>query len=76
MSMYCKQCAEPFPKNQPFDLFELRRHTYLPADPESTIHNSVVGDGGTFCSRKCLTDYLKSTERSAAADLGSMRNRL
>ena len=26
MSMRCKQCGESFPKNQPFDVFELRRH--------------------------------------------------
>lgn len=25
MSMRCKQCAESFPSNQPFDVFELRR---------------------------------------------------
>ena len=34
MSMRCKQCAESFPKNQPYDLFELRRHKFLPADPD------------------------------------------
>jgi hypothetical protein len=55
MSMRCKQCAESFPKNQPYDLFELRRHVYLPADPEGTMHNDMIEDGGTFCSRKCLS---------------------
>ena len=75
MSMHCKQCAESFPKNQPFDLFELRRHMYLPANPESTMHNAVLEYAGAFCSRKCLTDYLKSRDK-ATMDLGSMRNRL
>jgi len=74
--MHCKQCGESFPKNQPFDVFELRRHTYLPADPDSTIHNSMIEDGGTFCSRKCLNDYLKKSDKSGVMDLSSTRNRL
>jgi hypothetical protein len=73
MSMRCKQCGESFPKNQPYDLFELRRHVYLPADPEGTTHNDMIGDGGTFCSRKCMSDYLKSSDKSGVMDLGSMR---
>jgi len=73
MSMRCKQCGESFPKNQPYDLFELRRHVYLPADPEGTMHNDIIGDGGTFCSRKCMSDYLKSSDKSGVMDLGSMR---
>jgi hypothetical protein len=75
MSMRCKQCAESFPKNQPFDLFEFRRHTYLPADPQGTTHSDMLEDGGMFCSRKCLGDYLKVNDKSSL-DLGSMRNRL
>jgi len=76
MGMQCKQCAESFPKNQPYDLFELRRHNYLPADAEGTMHNDMLVDGGTFCSRKCLTDYLRSSDKSGLMDLGAMRNKL
>ena len=76
MGMQCKQCGESFPKNQPYDLFELRRHNYLPADPDGTMHNDMLVDGGTFCSRKCLVDYLKSSDRSGLMDLGLMRNKL
>jgi len=76
MSMSCKQCGESFPKNQPYDLFELRRHVYLPADAEGTMHNDMLQDGGTFCSRKCLGDYLKSSDKSGLMDLGTMRNKL
>ena len=74
--MHCKQCGESFPKNQPYDLFELRRHTYLPADPQSTTHNAVLADGGAFCSRNCLADYLKAIDKSAASELGSRRDKL
>jgi hypothetical protein len=74
--MRCKQCGESFPKNQPFDLFELRKHMYLPADVNSATHSDMVEDGGTFCSRKCLTDYLKASDKSGIMDLGSTRNRL
>lgn len=76
MSMQCKQCGESFPKNQPFDLFEFRRHKYLPADKTTMAHSDMLEDGGTFCSRKCLGDYLKSTEKSEGLDFGSPRNRL
>jgi hypothetical protein len=75
MGMQCKKCGEDFPKSQPFDLFEFRRHTYIPADPQGTTHSDMVGDGGMFCSRKCLGDYLNASE-DASLDLGSMRNRL
>ena len=75
MSMVCKQCAESFPKNQPYDLFELRRHVCLPADPEGTMHNDLLEDGGTFCSRKCLGDYLKASDKSGLMDLGSVRTK-
>jgi hypothetical protein len=74
--MQCKQCSESFPKNQPYDLFELRRHNYLPADSDGTMHNDMLVDGGTFCSRKCLADYLKSTDKSGVMDLGSRRTQL
>jgi hypothetical protein len=75
MSMRCKKCGEEFPKNQPFDLFEFRRHTYLPNDPQCTTHSDMLDDSGMFCSRKCLGDYLKANDTSSL-DLGSMRNRL
>ena len=52
MSMRCKQCGEGFPKNQPYDLFELRKHKYLPADPQAVTHNDFLEDSVTFCSRK------------------------
>lgn len=74
--MNCKQCGESFPKNQPYDLFELRRHKYLPADPQQTTYSDFLEDGGTFCSRKCLGDYLKATDKSGLMDLGPMRNKL
>jgi hypothetical protein len=73
MGMQCKQCGESFPKNQPYDLFELRRHAYLPADAEGTMYNDIIEDGGTFCSRKCLADYLKSSDKSGLTDLGGLR---
>ena len=76
MSMRCKQCAESFPKNQPFDVFELRRHKMLPADPDGMTHSDQLEDGGLFCSRKCLGDYLKSGERSGVFDLGGIRKKL
>ena len=75
MSMHCKQCGESFPKNQPFDVFELRRHTYLPADPQGATHSDFLEDGGTFCSRNCLADYLKASDKSALNELGSKRNK-
>ena len=76
MSMRCKKCGESFPTKQPFDVFEFRRHKLLPADPEGTMHNDLLEDGGTFCSRKCLGDYLKASDKSGLMDLGSMRNKL
>lgn len=74
--MRCKQCAESFPKNQPFDVFELRRHKMLPADADGMTHSDQLEDSGLFCSRKCLGDYLKSGERSGVFDLGGIRKRL
>jgi hypothetical protein len=76
MSMHCKQCHESFPKNLPFDLFELRRHKYLPSDPQGLTQSSMLEDGGTFCSRKCLSDYLKVSDKSGLMELGSLKNKL
>lgn len=75
MSTRCKQCAESFPKNQPFDVFELRRHKMLPADPDGMTHSDQMEDSGLFCSRKCLGDYLRSGERSGVFDLGGGRKK-
>ena len=76
MSMRCKQCAETFPKGQPFDMFELRRSKVLPADAEAMTSSVHLEDGGLFCSRKCLGDYLKAGDRSGLFDLGAIRKKL
>ena len=77
MSMRCKQCGEAFPKNQPFDLFEMRRHKLLPADPDGMTHSDVIEDSGMFCSRKCVGDYVKgSGERSGVFDLAGIRKKI
>jgi len=76
MSMRCKQCGESFPKNQPFDMFELRRNKVLPADVEAMTTSVHLEDAGLFCSRKCLGDYLKSGDRSGVFDLGGIRKKI
>ena len=76
MSMRCKQCAESFPKNQPSDLFELRRHKFLPADPDGMTQSDIIEDGGMFCSRKCVTDFLSSRDKSGVFDLAGLRKRV
>ena len=77
MSMRCKQCGAGFPTKQPFDLFELRRHKLLPADSDNLTHADVIEDAGTFCSRKCLADYLKvGGDQSGVFDLKSLRKGL
>jgi hypothetical protein len=76
MSMRCKQCAESFPKNQPYDAFEFRRHRMLPADSEGMTHSNLIEDAGVFCSRKCLGDFLKSHDKSGVFDLSSVRKKL
>lgn len=76
MSMRCKQCAESFPKNQPFDVFEMRRNKVLPADADGMTSSVMMEDGGMFCSRKCLGDYLKAGDKSGVFDLGGLRKRL
>ena len=35
MSMRCKQCAESFPKGQPYDMWEVRRQPVSPLDADS-----------------------------------------
>ncbi|HEX7281158.1 MAG TPA: hypothetical protein VF239_03820 [Vicinamibacterales bacterium] len=76
MSMTCKKCGESFPRNQPFDMFEYRRHKFIPADADGMLNADVIEDGGMFCSRKCLTDFLNSRDKSGVFDLGSLRKKL
>ena len=76
MNTKCKQCGESFPKNQPFDMFEMRRHKVLPADSEGMTSSVHLEDGGLFCSRKCLADYLKIADRSGLFDLSNIRKKL
>jgi len=73
MSMRCKQCAESFPKGQPYDMWEVRRQHVSPTDAESLTANVNMEDAGVFCSRKCLTDYLKAGDRSGVFDLGGRK---
>ena len=73
MSMRCKQCAEAFPKGQPYDMWEVRRQHVSPLDQESVTSNVNMEDAGVFCSRKCLTDYLKAGDRSGVFDLGGRK---
>ena len=73
MSMRCKQCAESFPKGQPYDMWEVRRQHVSPLDQESVTSNVNMEDAGFFCSRKCLTDYLKAGDRSGVLDLGGRK---
>lgn len=73
MSMRCKQCAESFPKGQPYDMWEVRRQHVAPGDAEGLTSNIHMEDAGLFCSRKCLTDYLKAGDRSGVFDLGGRK---
>ena len=57
MSMRCKQCAESFPKGQPYDMWEVRRQPVSALDAESMTTTVNMEDAGVFCSRKCLPDY-------------------
>jgi hypothetical protein len=73
MSMRCKQCAESFPKGQPHDLWEVRRMHVAPMDAEGLTSNVNMEDAGVFCSRKCLSDYLKVGDQSGLFDLGARK---
>ena len=73
MTMLCKKCGESFPTNKPFEVFEFRRHKLLPADSDGMTHADTVEDGGAFCSRKCLSDYLKASDKSGVMELGGSR---
>jgi len=76
MSMRCKKCGEAFPDKQPFDVFEFRRHKLLPADADGMIQTGTLEDGGAFCSRKCLSDYLSSQDKSGVFNLSKLRDKL
>ena len=76
MSMQCKKCGESLQKNGPFDVFEFRRHKLMPADSEGMTHADALEDGGAFCSRKCLSDYLASEDKSGVFDLSKLRAKM
>jgi hypothetical protein len=76
MSMQCKKCGDVFPVKQPFDVFEFRRHKLLPADSEGMTTTDTLEDGGAFCSRKCLSDYLGSQDKSGVFNLSALRDKL
>ena len=75
MSAQCKQCGESFPNGLSYDVFELRRHKMIPVDPEGITHSDHLEDAGVFCSRKCLGDYVRSTEQSGIFDLSALRKK-
>ena len=75
MSMECKKCGEPLQKSGPFDVFEFRRHKLMP-DAEGMTHADALEDGGAFCSRKCLTDYLSAEDKSGVFNLSKLREKL
>lgn len=76
MSMRCKKCGEGFVQGKPFDVYEFRRHKLLPADADGMVHTDTVEDSGAFCSRKCLTDYLGSQDKSGVFNLAGLRDKL
>ena len=48
----------------------------LPADGDGIIHTDTLEEAGTFCSRKCLTDYLSSQDVSGVFNLSKLRDKL
>jgi hypothetical protein len=76
MSIQCKKCGEPFAQKQPFEVYEFRRHKLLPADADGMIHTDTLEEAGTFCSSKCLTDYLSSQDMSGVFDLSKLRAKM
>lgn len=73
MSMRCKQCGEGFPKNQPFDMWEVRRQQVMPSDADGLTNSVHLEDAGVFCSRRCLTDYVKAGDQSGVFGLGTRK---
>ena len=39
-------------------------------------HTDVIEESGMFCSRKCLSDFLGSGDKSGVFDLSALRNKL
>ena len=76
MSMRCKKCGEALAQSGPFDVYEFRRHKLIPADSEGMTHTDAMEDGGAFCSRKCLTDYLGSADKSGVFNVAALRDKL
>lgn len=76
MSIQCKKCGEVFATNQPFEVYEFRRHKLMPADNDGMIHTDTLEEAGAFCSTKCLTDYLSSQDMSGVFDLSKLRAKL
>ena len=74
--MRCKKCGESFESMKPFAVYEFRRHKLLPADSGGIIHTDTVEEAGTFCSRKCLSDYLSSQDKSGVFNLSKLRDKL
>lgn len=71
--MRCKHCGEGFPKGQPFNMWEVRRSEVSPGDAEGLTTHVHLEDAGVFCSRQCLTNYLKSGDKSGVFDLGGRK---
>ncbi len=71
--MRCKQCGEAFPKGQSYNIWELRRQEVTPADTQGLTTHVNTEDAGVFCSRECLTSYLKSGNKSGVFDLGGRK---
>lgn len=76
MTLPCKKCGEPIAKEEPFSVFEFRRHKLLPSDSAGMIHTDTIEEGGTFCSSKCLTDFLAGSDMSGVFDLTKLRQKL
>lgn len=73
MSMRCKQCGESFAKGTSHDVWEIRRQHVVPADGEGLVNSTFLTEGGVYCSRKCVTDYLNAGDSSGVFGLGSRK---
>jgi len=54
----------------------MARLKLLPADADGMTHTAVLEDGGMFCSRKCVTDFLSSRDKSGVFDLAGIRKKM
>ena len=66
--MVCKQCQEPFPKGNAYDLWQFKRQ-YVEPSKEDDSTNVHLQDAGVFCSRECLRGYLSGTDQSGIFNL-------